>query len=107
MVGGGGVLLDDEGAGADAADRELLVGLRFHRLYRPPPATRRRRAPPPQHQTHPPPPPRAPLRRLDLSAQSKAAASIPDPTHATSSGSGSGSAVQSGQAEKILSAIHA
>ena len=27
VVGGGGVLLDDEGAGADAADRELLVAL--------------------------------------------------------------------------------
>jgi hypothetical protein len=27
VTGGGGVLLDNEGAGADAADRELLVAL--------------------------------------------------------------------------------
>ena len=32
MVGGGGVLLDDEDAGADAADRELLVPLGLLRL---------------------------------------------------------------------------
>ena len=34
MVGGGSVLLDDEGSGADAADRELLVALNLDRLDR-------------------------------------------------------------------------
>jgi hypothetical protein len=32
VAGGGRVLLDDEGAGADAADRELLVALRLDLL---------------------------------------------------------------------------
>ena len=34
VAGGGGVLLDDEGAGTDAADRELLVALDLDRRAR-------------------------------------------------------------------------